>query len=108
MKKALLVLALVATTASAEMERSPTEYWDISNNRNNNVSVSVKPVDNIRQVCEQQSRSRGFGGFGIPMDACTFWNKDITGYSCTIYVGKKTNNDILGHELRHCLQGSFH
>jgi hypothetical protein len=108
MKKALLVLALIATAASAEMEKSPTEYWDISNNRNDSVLVTVNPVDNIQQVCEQQSKRRGYGGFGVNMDACSFWVKRVIGYTCEIYVGKQTNNDILGHEMRHCLQGKFH
>jgi hypothetical protein len=28
--------------------------------------------------------------------------------SCTIYTGKTTSMEILGHELRHCFEGKFH
>jgi hypothetical protein len=109
MKKALLILALVATSASAELEKGPLEYWDISHNRNDSVSVNINAVDDVQQTCEKQSKKRGYNGFpGVKMLACSFWTKHIIGYSCDIYVGKMTNNDTLGHEMRHCLQGSFH
>ena len=108
MKIIALVLALVSTVASAKMEKGPKDYWDISQNRNDSSLVTVHPVGNIQQVCEQESKRRGFNGFGISLQACSFWTKTISGYSCDIYLSKKTNNDILGHEIRHCLQGNFH
>ena len=108
MKIQFLILALVATVVSAEMGKGPKEYWDISRNRNDSSYVTIYPVDNIQKVCDLESKKLGHGGYGVPLDACSFWSKTIIGYRCDIYVGKKTNNDILGHEMRHCLQGSFH
>lgn len=108
MKKALVTLLLVSSVAHAGLEKSPTEMYDMTKLMTDKVSVKVITSANIQSTCEAESRKRNFGGFGYPMDACTFWDKGISGYSCTIFIGKRTNNDILGHELRHCLQGNFH
>lgn len=109
MKKFLaILLSALVSTAHAGLEKSPTEMYDMSKLMTNNTDLKVVTVDNIRETCEKESRSRGFGGFGMAMDACSFWNKGFTGHTCVIFIGKKTNNDTLGHELRHCLQGNFH
>lgn len=109
MKKTIaIILTLVSTVANAGLEKSPTEMYDMTRLMTDNTNVKVVAVDDIRSTCEKESRKRKFGGFGIPMDACTFWDKGMTGHRCVIFIGKKTNNDILGHELRHCLQGNFH
>ena len=104
MKKALLVLALVATTAHAELERGPKDYYDLTRLMTSQTQITIRPVDNVQAVCEKESRARGFGGFGTPMEACSFWAPN----TCTIIVPRMSNNDILGHELHHCIQGSFH
>jgi hypothetical protein len=109
MKKAVIVLSmLIANAALAGMEKGPLDMYDITKMMTDSVSVKVVPVPNVQKTCEAESRKRNFGGFGTPVEACSFWDKTFTGYSCTIIVGKKTNNDILGHEFRHCLQGNFH
>jgi hypothetical protein len=106
MKKALVVLlAVVTMNANAQLEKSATEMYSIRNLVTAETQVKVIRTDNVRQTCEAESRRRGFGGFrGATMEACSFHN-DRT---CTIVVGYMTNNDILGHEFRHCIQGSFH
>lgn len=38
--------------------------------------------------------------------ACALWNKKQS--ECTIHTGPETSHTILGHELRHCFEGSFH
>lgn len=109
MKKAIAILTmLVVTSAQAGMEKGPLDMYDMTKLMTDQVSVKVIPVANVQKTCEAESRKRNFGGFGQPIEACTFWDKTFSGYSCTIIVGKKTNNDILGHEFRHCLQGNFH
>jgi hypothetical protein len=102
MKALIATLILASTTVLAE---TPTEMYSMRNNmRHTDVNVSIRSVDKPGEFCQAESRRRGYGGFGIPVQACTFWE----GKSCTIYVGPTTNNDILGHEMRHCLQGAFH
>lgn len=109
MKKALAVLLIaVAPFAQARMENGPLEMYDMTKLMTDKVSVKVVTVKDIQKTCDGESRRRNFGGFGMPVEACSFWDKGISGYSCTIFIEKKTNNDILGHEMRHCLQGNFH
>jgi len=108
MKKALVILFLSASVAHAGLEKSPTEMYDMTKRMADKVTVKIETVSNIQATCESESRRRNFGGFGYGVEACTFWDKGFTGHSCTIFIGKKTNNDILGHELRHCFVGDFH
>ena len=105
MKKAILILALVASTAHARMEKDAYEMYDMRNLQTEKTTVSIIRADNVPVRCEAESKKRGFGGFrGASMEACSFHDKS----NCTIVVGWKTNNDILGHELRHCFAGNFH
>ena len=84
---------------------SPTQMYSIRKNmRHTEVEVSIVSVDNIGERCQKESIKRGFGGFPYAVSACTFWK----GKKCTIYLGAEVNNDTLGHEMRHCLQGKFH
>jgi hypothetical protein len=106
MKKAIaVVLMLAVTNVWAE---NPLDKFSADNNTTNKTTITWIPVDNIKKTCEEQSRRRGFGGFGIPMEACTFWDTGITGNSCVIYTPKVVDYWIIGHEMRHCFQGSFH
>lgn len=49
---------------------------------------------------------------GIPVTptsrpmACAFWN--VKRKDCTIVTPMNTGYNYLGHELRHCVEGSFH
>lgn len=49
---------------------------------------------------------------GIPVTptskpmACAFWN--VRRKECTIVTPLQTGYNYLGHELRHCFEGSFH
>jgi hypothetical protein len=107
MKKAIAVVLMLLGTNLAVAE-SPYDKFSADNNTTNKTTITWIPVDNIKQTCEAESKRRGFGGFGIPMEACTFWDKGITGNSCTIYTPRTVDYWIIGHEMRHCYQGSFH
>ena len=67
-------------------------------------STNVKWVlkDDINTWC----RNLTDGSFLITYHGCARWKKDFS--SCIIYTSKKTNNFVLGHELRHCFEGHFH
>lgn len=106
MKKALAIaLSLLTFNASAQLEKSAYEMFSIRQNMMTNTStITIRSVDNVREACEAESRKRGNGGFGFALNACAFWEDK----KCTIIVGPRVNNDILGHEVRHCFQGNFH
>ena len=104
MKKVLVLLMIVAGVAHAEDWRNGEALFDATRNRQTQISVELKPVDNVQQVCDAESMKRGYGTFGFGVNACSFW----IGQTCTIIVEKRTTQHIIGHELRHCFQGSFH
>ena len=106
MKKSLLILLLViALNAHAQLEKDAYEMYSIKELQTTQSLVNIIRAENVIATCEAESKRRGFGGFrGALFEACSFHNNK----TCTIVTGWKTNNDILGHELRHCLQGSFH
>ena len=108
MKKALIGLMFITSLAHAQLEKSPTDMYDMTQLKTTQTTIKIVTVDNIRAKCDSIRKSEGFGAFPYPVSACTVWPKDGSFSSCTIYIGKKTNNDILGHEVRHCFAGNFH
>ena len=112
MKKALAVV-LAVMSLSATAKETPFDEFSMDSNFTNNVSITLIPVDNVQATCQAESRRRGYNGMpvapGKKIDACSFW-KEIDGKdTCTIVVSKsKTTYWNLGHEMRHCVQGSFH
>ena len=108
MKTVMIALAIVSINALADVKdpkwQDPHAKFDTANNFTFKTTVTHRPVDNVQQECEKESRKRGLGGFGYGVDACSFWENN----SCTIITPKKTTTTILGHEMRHCLQGAFH
>lgn len=101
----LIISLFVINNATAALEKGPLELYSFTKLNQSKTNVEVIAVDNVQNYCEKESHKRGFGGFkGISMQACSFWS----GSTCLIVVPKMTNNDMLGHELRHCFQGSFH
>ena len=98
------LLVLPVSVASAALEKSPTEMYSVAKLVTHQTTITVLVVDDVRKGCEAESHRRNLGGFKHAFDACSFWNEE----TCTIVVGKRTNNDILGHEFRHCIQGNFH
>jgi hypothetical protein len=97
MKSLFVVLMMFASTAFAAMYNS-------KDNMVNRTTVTLRHVDDIQSVCETESKRRGLGGFGFGVDACTFWE----GNTCTVILPKRFTKEMLGHEMLHCVQGSFH
>jgi hypothetical protein len=106
MRKLLsIVLITIITSANAQLEKSATEKYSVESLVTTDTQVKVIRAINVIQTCELESKQRGMGGFrGAIFEACSFYTKN----ECTIIVGYTTNNDILGHEFRHCIQGNFH
>lgn len=109
MKKALaVILMMVVTSTHAQLEKTPYEKFSSKNFTKDEVTISIVTVDNVGKACEAESRKRGMGGFGTPMEACSFWSTGAQGRTCRIITAKSVNMWTLGHELRHCLEGNFH
>lgn len=99
-----LISVLIPSLCYSELEKSPTQLYKMNKLITTNSKVTLVVVDDVKKGCNAESNKRGLGGFKIELDACSFFNKT----ECTIVIGKNTNNDILGHEIRHCFQGEFH
>ena len=104
----IILLSVIISSAYAELEKSPTEMYSMERLMTNQSVVKLITVDNIRKSCEAQSHLLNLGGFKNSLEACSFWSKKDGVHNCTIIVDKMTNNDTLGHEIRHCFQGLFH
>ena len=102
----ILVALLLPCIAVASDWRDPVAKFGTKSNRKETLVVSwmVVPNSKVQATCEAISKDSGLGGFGVALDACSFWRKD----TCLIVTGAQTTHAELGHELRHCYQGSFH
>ena len=110
---ALLLATLVSSKANAILEDDAYSFYSTSKNQVSEVTIQWITVKDIQKSCEAESRKRGNNGFSYALDACSFWDdkKDWSGKTkrtCQIYTAKKTNNDTVGHEVRHCYQGEYH
>jgi len=99
-----LILAATATNTSANEWDNPNLMFDTKKNFTEVSTIKWVIVDNVQAACEEESRKRGYGGFGYGVLACSFF----IGEQCTIITGKKTNMHTLGHEVRHCFQADLH
>ena len=100
----LLLALLLPAGCWAQNWRDQEAAFQTIANFTTQTTVTWLVVDNVQRTCETESRKRGFGGFGYGVDACSFW----TSNRCTIVTSTKPTMHQLGHELRHCFQGSFH
>lgn len=104
---ALVVAALLLPwIALAANWRDGDAKFSTKSNRKETLVVSwmVVPTAQVQATCEAISRDSGLGGFGFALNACSFWHPK----TCVIVTGEQTTMHELGHELRHCYQGSFH
>lgn len=108
MKKLFYILLLISNTVYAEMEKSAYEKYSTQPNVNKDVKIKWVVVDNIQKTCDGLRKKQTGKKFGYALDACSTWKTGFFSNECTIITGKMVNNDIIGHELRHCFQGNFH
>ncbi len=95
---------LLPIFCSAQSWRNPEATFSTKANLTNQTTVTWLVVDNVQRTCERESQKRGLGGFGYGVAACSFWS----GATCTIVTSTKPTMHQVGHEIRHCFQGSFH
>lgn len=99
---------LFSLTATAELEKSATEFYSMAQLMTKKVTITLKVAKDARAACEKESHRLNLGGFAYLIDACSFWVEGSDGFVCTVIVPEQSNNSILGHEFRHCVQGHFH
>lgn len=101
-----MVFLLLPSVVQAGDWRDAYAKFSTKVNRKETLVVSwmVVPNSKVQATCEAISKDSGLGGFGFALDACSFWRKD----TCVIVTGSQTTQAEIGHELRHCYQGSFH
>ena len=110
MKMIIILLSLFASsTAVARLEKSAYEKYSTKANFTDTTQVTWEPVDNAEKKCTEIHVKATGKPYPDKVDACSYWKKNLfQQYNCHIITDKNTNNDILGHELRHCFQGDFH
>lgn len=110
MKKAIVsvVLMLASVTSFAGFKDDPTESFWLKDMQTTQTTVKWEIVEDASSRCQQESKKRGYGGFKNKVYACSFWERGLSGHSCTIYTNKYTTMHQIGHEIRHCFQGNFH
>jgi len=102
-----MTLCLSIFRANAYYE-DPHEPFPARNNFTNQSNITWRYVADVQSECERESKKRGLGGFGYSVEACSFWQKRNGEDQCTIVTGLNPNFHTVGHEIRHCFQGSFH
>ena len=107
---AAIIVVAWAGSAVAELESGPLDYFDMTHLETTSTTVSVYtvPRKEVNAACNRISVELGRGRFSNPVEGCAFWEKHNNRDYCHIIVGDQSNNDILGHEFRHCVQGQFH
>ena len=100
----LLVLFTSSALADKHDWRDPNSKFSTNANRTNTLQITWRYSSDVQKDCEAESTKRHLGGFGTPMQACSFWNAN----SCTIITSTNPTMHTLGHEVRHCFQGNYH
>lgn len=104
---ATLLTLLLQSAAWAAFDpnwQNPEAKFAASKNSADTKQITWRYTNNVQKDCEAESHKRKLGGFGYAVNACSFWDRN----SCTIITAPQATMHILGHELRHCFQGSFH
>lgn len=106
--KHVFFASLLLTSVIATAAESPYDKFTGKSNFTDSTQVKWIQVSNVLATCDKESKRRGFAGYKIPIDGCSFWDTTLFGHTCLIITPLTTDFWTLGHELRHCFQGSFH
>lgn len=113
MKKLIALISMVLLTliwqpqALAGLDtnwQNPEAKFATSKNVTDTKQINWRHTDNVQKECEAESHKRKLGGFGYAVNACSFWDST----TCTIITSQQVTMHTLGHEVRHCYQGTFH
>lgn len=101
---ALAVQSAVSFGATHGFDDNPSTPFNATNNARTEMTVKWLAVADVQSACEQASKQVGNKGFGFAVNACSFWQKN----KCVIITKDRPTMGTLGHEMRHCFQGSWH
>ena len=96
--------------ANAKMEKSAYENYSVTEHiMTTDTKITWKTSNNIQKTCNEINVKINGKPYAYKVDACSIWSRNILGqHVCTIITALNTNNDIVGHEIKHCFFGSFH
>ena len=104
-----IILFLISSLAFAKLEASAYEKYSATDNMTTVTKITWETVDNPQKVCTALKIKLTGKPYPYKVDACSSWSTNFFNqYTCHVITSKTTNNDILGHEIRHCFQGAFH
>ena len=101
-----IAIAIFATSATAENWKDPEAKFDATRNFTDASLIKWVVTRDVQGSSESEIPKSGIGGFGYPVEACSFW--DAGGKSCVIFTSPNTTMHAIGHEMRHCFQGNYH
>lgn len=87
---------------------NPHEQFGVTKLNSDKITVSFIVTKDVTAVCDAESKKRGYGGFKTSVEACSFWSAASYNNTCTVVLPTVTNFHTIGHEVRHCMQGSYH
>jgi hypothetical protein len=103
-----VTICLLASTANAQwdFDNSGSRVFNMKKNITNKTTVEIRYVkeSEIQAACDAQGRKFGVGGFPGGALACSWQWPD----RCVIIFPEKVDMRTVGHEMMHCLQGSWH
>ena len=94
--------------AYGEVVETPYDMFSLENSQAKTAVISIKVVKNIEETCRKLGSKRAHQLTSKYVEACSTWSLSGSKSTCTIFTAKDIDFWILGHEVRHCFQGSFH
>lgn len=107
MKKLLIGLVLASQTAFAQQFYSydnPSREFDVGV-KERKIELKIITVNDPIKTCREISKQFNFGWTSLS-NSCAYWTTDFT--ECTVILPKKTTMHLIGHEILHCMVGSWH
>jgi len=102
--KSLILIAASLLTGCASMYSVPHEPDFTPNPVDHPVKITFVQVQDVAAEC--RARFPKMLGSYLKMFGCAGWTADKT--QCTVVVGTDAIPQVIGHEVRHCFEGSFH
>lgn len=107
MKKIILAAIFVSQTVSAQQFHAfdnPSREFDVGVKKRE-INLTVITVDDPIKACKEVSNRFNFGWTKLS-NSCAYWTTDFT--ECTVILPKRTTMHLIGHEILHCMVGSWH
>jgi hypothetical protein len=109
MYKLLFCLLFLSFSVAAEYSEDPYAKIPTDNNMTNKSKITWRPVDDVVKECNKERVKYGQKPYTFQVQACASWGFNLFRQAeCVIITSKTPNMATLGHEMRHCFQGSYH